>query len=147
MPAEGGRVVNAGTAVRFDDLATLDLHAEGGRPLVSLFRANPPPRPLRATMLERHPLSTQLFMPLSGKPYLVLVAHGKDAPDPASARVFMATQRQGINFRRGTWHHPLLVLDENVEFLVLGRAQRWPGDDLEETAFAGGTIVHIDVPS
>jgi ureidoglycolate lyase len=144
MPLEGGRSVNFGTATRFDDVASLDLSAEGGRPLLSLFRADPPPRPLRVRMLERHPLSTQFFMPLSRTPFLVVVGEGETSPDPNTVRAFRTDGRQGVNFRRGVWHHPLLVLETGAEFLVLGRAQRGPGDDLDEACFPDGLFFEID---
>ena len=78
--------------------------------------------------MERHPLGSQLFYPLHGNPWLVLVC--TDPRDPATYRAFHATCRQGVNYARNTWHHPLLVLNENDRFLVIDRAG--PGDNLEE---------------
>ena len=65
--------INAGTSQRFHDLARLD-PGEGGRLIVSIFRAQPRRLPLAITMLERHPKASQAFMPLAGRPFLVVVA-------------------------------------------------------------------------
>src|SRR3546814_10405738 len=68
--------------------------------------------------LERHPLGSQAFMPLTPHPYLVVVGSSPDA----MPRAFLAQPGQGINLHRGVWHHPLLALEAPSEFLVLDRA-------------------------
>ena len=40
-----------------------------------------------------------------------------------------ASGRQGVNYARNAWHHPLLVLEES-RFLVVDR--KGPGKNLEE---------------
>jgi len=50
--------------------------------------------------------------------------------DLASYRAFTATGRQGINYARNVWHHPLLVLDADSRFLIIDR--KGPGSNLEE---------------
>ena len=37
------RIINEGTSERFDDLAPVDVVANGGRPLISIFKAAPRP--------------------------------------------------------------------------------------------------------
>src|SRR4249919_3077407 len=65
--------INQGHAIRYDRLAEIDVADEGGVGAISLFRARPLAEPgLRA--FERHPLGSQTFVPLSGRPYLVAVA-------------------------------------------------------------------------
>ena len=71
-------------------------------------------------MLERHPRGSQAFVPLSDAPYLVVVADDPSTPP----RCFLA-RGQGVNFRAGTWHHPLLALERTSDFLVVDRE----GDD------------------
>src|SRR5438874_9805845 len=66
--------INAGTAERYSDLAQVDVGAAGGRPLISLCRATPVGLPLRLRLMERHPLSSQAFVPLSRVPFLIVVA-------------------------------------------------------------------------
>ena len=69
--------INEGTTERFHDLAKVDVSAAGGRPLISIFRARPRTLPFPLRMLERHPLGSQAFVPLTRLPYLVVVAPGK----------------------------------------------------------------------
>jgi ureidoglycolate lyase len=68
------RHINYGNTDRFHNLANLDLPKDGGKPLVSIFRSRPLPRPISIKVLERHPLSSQAFFPLSNRHYLVVVA-------------------------------------------------------------------------
>ena len=143
VPRAGGRLINSGTAWRFDDVAALALHHNGGRALLSLFRVQPAALPLRCTRLERHPLSSQLFLPLGERPFLVVVARGERAPDPATLRVFLTNGRQGVNYAPGTWHHPTLALDTETDFLVLGRADARPDDNCDELDFPDGAAVEL----
>src|SRR5690606_769199 len=68
------RPINAGQTQRFHDLARLDFGGGEGHGIVSLFRTKPLPRPIPIRVMERHPLSSQAFYPLNGRPYLVVVA-------------------------------------------------------------------------
>ncbi len=80
-------------------------------------------------MLERHPLGTQAFYPLSLYDWLVVVAEG-ERPGAGDLRLFRARGDQGVQYARGVWHHPLLILTEQQDFLVVDR--RGPGENLEE---------------
>lgn len=118
------RVINAGHTVRFHDLARLQLHAQDGLPCLSIFRTRPMPQPLLLSGMERHPLSSQAFHPLSGHRWLVVVA--PPGPfDQGRIRAFLAGPQQGVNFHPGTWHHFSLALEGPSDFLVVDRA----GDD------------------
>jgi ureidoglycolate lyase len=117
--------INEGTTVRFNDLARIDL--DGRRPLLSIFRGQPRPLPLAIRLMERHPLGTQAFVPLQRRDYLVVVAEGAGAPGPASLRAFRARGDQGVNYARNVWHHPLLVLEPDSDFLVIDRGG-WDGN-------------------
>jgi ureidoglycolate lyase len=113
--------VNRGDAVRYDDLAKVDVLAAGGRPVVGIFRALPHTLPMQLTVMERHPLGSQAFVPLGSQPFLVVVAPAGPPPLPAQLRSFIAAPGQGINYARGTWHHPLLALGATSDFLVIDR--------------------------
>lgn len=130
-----GELVNEGTARQFADLATVDVASEGGAPRISIYRAAARPWPLAIAMLERHLLGSQLFMPLSRDPFVVVVAPPAAVPERSGIRAFVTDGRQGVNYRRGTWHHPLIAVTAG-EFLVLDRAG--PGADCEEFRFADG---------
>ena len=126
--------INQGFTERFNDLAFVDVAAEGGATNVSLFLAQPRPAPIEIKLMERHPLGSQAFIPLQDRPWLVLVAG--DAHDFASYRAFTATGKQGVNYARNVWHHPLLVLDDDSRFLIVDR--KGPGNNLEELWFRDG---------
>jgi ureidoglycolate lyase len=119
--------INDGYAERFHDLANIDVTAGQGRVLVNIFRARPRILPFRLNLLERHPLGSQAFFPLSATPYLVIVASGGASPDVATLRCFRALPGQGVNYARGTWHHPLVGLHDVSDFLVLDRGGE-PGE-------------------
>ena len=130
--------INEGHAVRYDALAEVDVADGGGWPVISLFRA----RPLGEFVLktfERHPLGSQSFVPLNGRPYLVAVAP-PGAFEPAAVRLFRAEGQQGVHYRKGTWHHFLLVLEES-DFLVVDRMG--PGDNCEEVKLAPADRIRV----
>jgi len=114
------RQINDGHTERFHNLAALDLAQDGGVPLVSIFRTRPMELPIRIRVMERHPLSSQAFYPLSGRPYLVVVA-GRGDFDAENLKAFIAAGDQGVNYRRGIWHHFNLSLGETSDFLVIDR--------------------------
>lgn len=120
--------INQGFAERFNDLANVDVTSEGGSTNVSLFEANPRPSPIAITLMERHPLGSQIFFPLQDRPWLVVVC--ADPHDASTYRAFTASGRQGVNYARNVWHHPLLVRDAASRFLIVDR--KGPGNNLEE---------------
>jgi ureidoglycolate lyase len=124
--------INQGHAVRYDRLAEIDVGDVGGAGVISLFRAQPLVEPV-LRVFERHPLGSQSFVPLGGGPYLVAVAPAGDF-DAAAIRLFRAEGRQGVHYRKGVWHHFLLVLEADSDFLVVDRAG--PGDNCEEVELA-----------
>jgi ureidoglycolate lyase len=120
--------INQGFAQRFNDLAHVDVSREGGETNISLFVGQPRALPIAISLMERHPLGSQLFFPLQDLPWLVLVAG--NVHDASSFRAFTASGRQGVNYARNVWHHPLLVLDAASRFLIVDR--KGPGNNLEE---------------
>jgi ureidoglycolate lyase len=131
--------INQGHAVRYDRLAEIDVADGGGVGVVSLFRARPLASPV-LRQFERHPLGSQTFVPLGGRPYLVAVAPAGEF-DPAEVRLFRAEAGQGVHYRKGVWHHFLLVLDAASDFLVVDRAG--PGDNLDEIELPAGDEFRI----
>lgn len=118
--------INYGWTTRFHELS--DVTVGDGRAILSIFRSKPL-EPLVLKIFERHPLGSQAFMPLQGRPYLVAVAPAGEF-DPAAIRVFRAAAHQGVNYARGTWHHFLLALEAESDFLVVDR--EGPGENLDE---------------
>lgn len=130
--------INEGHAVRYDRLAEVDVADGGGSGAISLFRAKPLAE-LVLRVFERHPLGSQSFVPLSGRPYLVAVAPAGEF-DAGAVRLFRAEGHQGVHYRKGTWHHFLLVLEEG-DFLVVDRAG--PGDNCDEVALALANQIQV----
>ena len=120
--------INQGFAERFNDLANVDVTSEGGTTNVSLCEAKPRPSPIAIKLMERHPLGSQIFFPLQDRPWLVVVC--ADPHDASTYRAFTASGKQGVNYSRNAWHHPLLVLDAASRFLIVDR--KGPGNNLEE---------------
>ncbi len=122
--------INYGWTTRFNALS--DIAVGEGRAILSIFRSRPL-EPLVLKIFERHPLGSQAFMPLNGRPFLVAVAP-PGAFDPAAVRVFRAEAHQGVNYAKGTWHHFLLALEAESDFLVIDR--EGPGENLDEVTLA-----------
>ena len=114
------RPINSGTTQRFDLLADMQLTAEGGVPMLTLFRAQARQFPLPITELERHLLGSQTFIPLGTHRFVVVVAHAGAAPDAADLYAFVTNGRQGVVLAPGTWHHGLIAV-EGGDFAVVER--------------------------
>ncbi|MBT3330379.1 MAG: ureidoglycolate hydrolase [Rhodospirillaceae bacterium] len=112
-----------------------------GRPGVDInlavVRANPPKTlPIDVVKMERHPLSSQAFMPLDCDRYLVIVANPQNMdgeadgpPDLSTLRAFTVPGDVGINYNAGTWHFPLTSLDRAATFALLMYMDGGPGDE------------------
>ena len=87
--------------------------------------------PLRAKTLERHPHSSQTFIPIKAVRYLVIVAPDKPdgSPDLDEVRCFLANSKQCITYRRGLWHHDMTVLDDTAEMAILMWCDGSSGDE------------------
>jgi ureidoglycolate lyase len=110
-----------------------------GTALISIFRALPRPMPLAVESLERHPLSSQAFYPLERRPFLVIVAEEGSTPLAERMHAFLASGFQGVNYRRNTWHHSLIALEQPCDFLVIDRGG--PEENCEERAVTGGRVL------
>lgn len=129
-PEMGEKItVNDGMATRFRDLANVELNGDNTRTLISIFRSEPFELPIKISMLERHPLGSQLFCPLCARPWAVIVAdddHGK----PTNLKAFRLDGKTGINFKPNIWHHTLICFEETSEFITVDRDG--DGNNLEE---------------
>ena len=112
--------IHLGSTERVHVLAHVDTSLQGGRTLINLFRGQPRMLPFEIRMMERHPLGSQAFIPLTSNPYLIVVAE-KGELHPDRLRAFITQGWQGVNYARDVWHHPLLAIDNTSDFIVIDR--------------------------
>lgn len=124
--------INKGMTERFHDLARIELGGVHARPLISLFKGQPYALPLRLDLVERHPLGSQAFYPLSDAPWLVIVAPDESGT-PGTPLAFRPAPGQGVNIAINTWHGVLCPLDRPSDYLVLDRGG--DGNNLEEYVY------------
>jgi len=117
---EPGELANLGTALRFDDVVECQNTRGPSAPLkVKVFRSRPLPLERRAiALLEKHPCSTQLFIPMNASRYIALVALGGERPDISTLAAFVVEGPRGISYGPGVWHHPMITLDAETDFVV-----------------------------
>lgn len=120
-------LINDGLCERFSDLTELDV--VDGKIGLSLFQANLRSVPYKCDLLERHPLGSQCFIPMSAAAFLVIVAPDDNGqPGPVSA--FVATNRVAVNIARNTWHGVLAPIAGSGLFAVIDRIGE--GSNLQE---------------
>lgn len=112
-------MVNFGTAARRNHAGSLENKRPHARPNLASFCCEPWSRfPVVAQSMEKHPHSSQLFVPMKVERYLVVVAPGTDAPELDGLRAFVAMPGQGVIYGPGVWHMPLIVFDTPAEFVM-----------------------------
>lgn len=121
--------MNAARFERFDDLCSVDMK-DDGRVAVSIARCRVATHlPYRIDRVERHPLGSQAFVPLTPCKLIVVVAPPEESVEATDLRAFVTNGRQGINYHRGTWHMPLIAFKTGQEFLIIDRAADTPNCD------------------
>jgi len=125
------KLINQGLCGRYHDRATLDFTQEGSAG-ISLFKAELRALPYALELMERHPLGSQAFLPMSMDAFLVIVAPD-DAGKPGTPRAFRTAPGQGVNFYRNTWHGVLTPLSGPGLFAVVDRIGG--GENLQEHWF------------
>ena len=119
------KLINNGLCERFHDRAKIDVDGQVG---ISLFRSQLRRLPYKLELVERHPLGSQAFIPMSPDPFLVIVACRDLRP-----LAFETAPGEAISFHRGTWHGVLTPLDGPGLFAVVDRVS--PGPNLQEHYF------------
>ncbi|ENU81818.1 hypothetical protein F975_00433 [Acinetobacter sp. ANC 3789] len=115
--------INDAHTERYHALAHTETDAVG-KIGISIFRnIKTTHLPFKIDMLERHPVGSQAFIPMQGQKFLIVVASNlnADQPDLKRLRAFISDGIQGVNYRAGTWHHPLLTLESPSDFAVIDR--------------------------
>jgi ureidoglycolate lyase len=130
--------INQGNCQRFHDLAGLDM--DGGQVGISLFQAKLRSLPYDLDLMERHPLGSQAFIPMSEDGFLILVADDDDGV-PVNIQAFVSAPNQGINLHKNVWHGVLTPLSGSGMFVVVDRIGE--GVNLEEFSLADAVSVEI----
>lgn len=122
--------VNENRAVRIDTEAALIHETAAARPTLAIYRISASHWPVPVVMLERHRLSSQLFLPMSGRSFLIVVAASAadGEPDLATLCAFTGASGQGILYAPGVWHLPLVSIEEPGEFGMLMWETNSPAD-------------------
>lgn len=132
--------INDGRCERYHALAKPEAAGPNGHVLINLFRGTPYGFPLKLTMVERHPLGSQAFVPLSPRPFVVVVC--ADGPDgPQTPHAFLTAPGQGVNYPRNLWHGVLTPVGEPQDFVVVDRGGE--GSNLEEFHFSHPYEIHL----
>jgi ureidoglycolate lyase len=132
--------INGGKTERYHALARPEAVGPDGHVLISLGKATPYDFPLKLAMVERHPLGSQAFMPLSPRPFLVVVCQDERGV-PGTPHAFLTQPGQGVNYPSNHWHGVLTPIGEPQDFLIVDRGG--DGNNLEEFFFPEPYEIHL----
>ena len=132
--------INNGRTQRFHALGTVQLLGEGAEGIFSIFRGQPL-EPLAINLMERHPLGSQAFVPLTGTAFYAVVAAPGDF-DESAVRAFYVPGDQGISYHAGTWHAPLLPVTADADYLIVDR--RGAGNNCDEVTLNQPLVLRSD---
>ncbi|KAH7360094.1 ureidoglycolate hydrolase-like protein [Rhexocercosporidium sp. MPI-PUGE-AT-0058] len=180
---------NQGSALKYLDVThMLDLYSQApskaaSKAVMNMFVCAP--RALHASdrpgegvfpvgILERHPYTTQTFIPLGisaqgtqSVRYLVIVAPslppvksdealpvpngeglpGRGLPDLGRLKTFIADGGQAVTYGAGTWHAPMVVIGKRaIDFVVVQFANGVGVEDCQEVEIGGGGRIGVVVP-
>ncbi len=124
--------INDAHTERYHALVETEIFGEA-KAGISIFRnIRTTQLPLEISMLERHPNGSQAFIPMQGQAFLVVVAKAlhDQSPDLKQLYAFVTDGKQGVNYRAGTWHHPLLTFEAPSDFAVIDRIGTGPNCDV-----------------
>ncbi len=124
--------INNGLCMRYHDLANVEISGPQARSMISILTGEPYTLPLYLPMVERHPLGSQAFVPITDNPFLVVVCDDHDGV-PGVPKAFITSRRQGVNIGQNVWHGVLTPLIGVSDFVVIDRGGE--GNNLEEYFF------------
>ncbi|KAF4584083.1 ureidoglycolate hydrolase [Ophiocordyceps camponoti-floridani] len=145
---------NDGTAIQYRNVSPMtNLHqGSAAKPRMSIFACathDADAGPLAIPALERHPFTTQTFIPISSpaSAYLVVVCpcrapedddvrlpRWRGMPDLRGLRAFVASASQAVTYEAGTWHAPMMALGsegQRLDFVVVQFASGVADEDCQ----------------
>lgn len=83
------------------------------------------PRPMSVIWMERHFKHTQIFMPLNGAPFHVVLAppNEDNVPDAEAVQALSFDGSAGLMLHLGTWHEFPFAVDRDVDVAVFLRKE------------------------
>ena len=101
---------------------TVDLNNPRPQAQANLALIRPPiaTSPFLVTVMEHHPFSEQIFIPLAQTSFLIVVAHddGHGRPDPASLKALTVPGDLAISYHPETWHTGMVSLHQQGQFAM-----------------------------
>jgi ureidoglycolate lyase len=82
-------------------------------------------RDMQVVWLERHFKHTQAFVPLSGRPFIMVMSPATKGflPDPAAAQALLFDGSAGVSLHIGTWHEFPFALQDDTRLIVVLRGE------------------------
>lgn len=78
------------------------------------------PRPMVIDYMERHAQHTQGFLPLGGKPFVVVFAPpAKEMPQPEELRAFRFDGSCGFLMHKDVWHEFPFAIEDDTDLVVI----------------------------
>ena len=112
--------INNNTTKSFFDLANIEILGEDNHARLNIFNAKKRVFPLNIDMLEMHPLSSQVFLPMNINDFIVLVSPVNVRPNLNKIECFKVSKGDGINFKSSVWHFPLISI-EDAKFITIDK--------------------------
>lgn len=164
---------NYGTAVKIHKVAPVvnnySACPSGKKPTANwnIFRCSAPKHLIQQSgrnkiytskVLERHPFSTQTFLPMGQNlekvSFLVIVAEtdkssDQKLPDPNLIKAFVCKGNQSVTYGAGTWHAPMVVIDDivpHIDFAVFIHENGVADEDCQECYFEPGYSIEYPDP-
>jgi len=117
---KSSKEINNNTTESFFDLANIEILGDDKRSRLNIFNTKKRIFPLKIDMLEMHPLSSQIFLPITKTDFIVLVAPINKKPDVQKIECFKISNGDGINFKPLVWHFPLISI-EHGKFITVDK--------------------------
>lgn len=108
-PGEGlVKSIREGAAILTKAPGNMRHDDEGVDLALDFYQVRPEPGRIEVAQAERHPHSSQMFIPMSVDRYMVVVWPGQ--PDSGDARAFLAGPEDVVIYNPGVWHAAILTL-------------------------------------
>ena len=112
--------INTNTTKSYFDLANIEILGEDTKARLNLFDAKKRKFPLMIDMLEKHPFSSQVFLPLGNSPFFVIVCPPSTKPDLNNLKIFKIENGNAVNFKPMVWHFPLISIND-AKFITIDK--------------------------